>query len=459
MTRKPTIWWLTFLGLMLWPGHIFAQEPSYRLFRDVDIPPTILTEDRDMIFGGDIRIGDFENNNQLSFLIYRGAQLVEGGASHPVFIAVFRENGEILWQRGSGGTQPNRPGPVAVHDIDGDQETEIIALFLDQPLNSDPFSLQNVHLLILNGHTGEIEREKTFDELQQITGRGPNWVHQRILIANLSGQKIPGEFIVKLGKHVFAINHELKILWSYYNPNDEYQNCPAYIPAVGDVDKDGRDEINGGYYLLDDDGKVLWERKLGKNMDCVLIEFWDSDSTKRAICSGGGFVMDHRGDTVLMIGEQLIPHGQELRVGNFAQEYPGREMFVRYDGHKPAVHLISKEGSLIRSFELNSSPNNTGMEEIQWYGQDTISVLYNGGMIWNAQGERIAEFRELRTLLSAQKGRAGITQYPWTSVVMMERKSLFTIHGTQPSTFSPLIALAGLRQSHTSLAPGSIMQD
>ncbi|MEM6634161.1 MAG: hypothetical protein AAF694_31075 [Bacteroidota bacterium] len=384
-----------FLLVFTIPVNREFTNPPYRLLKRLDIPSPLLQTRQGLPFGGDIRVGDLENNGKLGVVVYRTANSVEGGASQPSFLAALNLKGEILWQKGTGGEQPNRPGPVAIHDIDADGNNEVICLFAHAPELVTPFSMQGVSLKIYDSESGREERSIDSPLLQQASGKGPNWVHQRILIANLRGLATPQDFIIKLGKTIYAFDHTLSLLWTYYNPNDVYQNCPAYIPAVGDVDNDGKDEINGGYYLLDDTGKVLWERKLGKNMDCVLIDYWDNDSLKRAICSGYGFVLDAQGDTVIQLGKELIPHGQELRIGDFDREYKGREMMVRYKGHKPDIHLIGQKGHLIRSFQLNDSPNHTGMEVVQWQGRRKAAYLYNGGTLWNGTGKRVCQFAEL----------------------------------------------------------------
>ena len=51
-------------------------------------------------------------------------------------------------------------------------------------------------------------------------------------------------------------------------------------------------------------------------MDSVAIAAWDHNRV-RAFCSGFGYVMDTRGEVVLSLGEELVPHGQELRVARF----------------------------------------------------------------------------------------------------------------------------------------------
>ncbi len=235
----------------------------------------------------------------------------------PCFIGAFTSRGDTLWHRGEGGLQPNRPGPVAIHDIDQDGKAEVITLFATDPEEVLPHSMQQMSVQILDGATGEIKRQASPQELTSSRGEGPNWVHQRILIANLRGNKTPQDFIIKLGTKIIAFDDQLNVLWTYRNGWDEYANCPAYVPAVGDMDNDGRDEINGGYFVLGPDGIPRWEKKLGSNMDAVAIDYWDDSVEKRAFCSGFGHIMDLQGDTLLRLGEATVPHGQELRVGHF----------------------------------------------------------------------------------------------------------------------------------------------
>ncbi|NND08933.1 MAG: hypothetical protein HKN87_21385 [Saprospiraceae bacterium] len=359
-------------------------------------------QEDDRSFGGDLPVGDLLGNQQLDFLVYRSENSVEGGAVQPCFLGAFTSDGSILWQKGEGGYQPNRPGPVALYDIDGDGHDEVICLFATRK-NLDPFSMQGVELQILNGSDGSIIKSARPPLILSANGEGANWVHQRILVAHLSDAQRPQDFIIKLGKMLLAFDRDLNVLWTYDNENDSYQNCPAYIPSLGDIDGDGRNEINGGYYLLNEDGKVLWEKKLGKNMDSVTIHYWDDANKKRAFCSGEGFIMDEKGDTILMLGAEIVLHGQELRVANFDPHSTGPEMAIRYEGHKPAVRIFNTSGEVLSEFVLNDSPNHTGMEAIFWHGKNAPALLYNGGAHWQGNGTHLASFMELPTPPSGPK--------------------------------------------------------
>ncbi len=370
------------------------------LYQKIAIPQAFLTTAEcrpsdTLTYGGDIRMGDLTGNGQADFLVYRAALSIDGGAVQPCFIGAFTQAGDTLWHKGKGGLQPNRPGPVAIHDIDNDGKTEVITFFVEDEEKVTPHRMKHMHVQILDGATGKVKRQASPQELTSSQGEGPNWVHQRILIANLRGKPTPQDFIVKLGKKIIAFDSDLNVLWTYTNQWDEYANCPAYVPAVGDMDGDGRDEINGGYFVLSAEGKPLWEEKLGKNMDAVVIDYWDDPNQKRAFCSGFGHVMDKQGNVILKLGEAVVPHGQELRVAHFDDAVPGPQMMIRYNGHQPEVMLVGLEGKVIRRFRLNNSPNHTGMEAVYWNGKDKPAHLYNGGMLWSGQGKALEPLPDL----------------------------------------------------------------
>ncbi len=361
------------------------------LLRKVTIPEKFLIEGpEEIVFGGDIRVGDLSGNGLIDFLVYRSMDDAhDGGGMKPCFLGAFDIEGNVLWQQGKGGDQPSRPGPVVIHDIDGDGESEVICFFLNSEIECPPNSMRNVLLQIRDGKTGEVKKESAPEVLLACKGEGANWVHQRLLVCNLRGMDSPRDFVVKLGQTVLAFDQNLEVLWSYSNPWDEYTKCPAYIPSVGDIDGDGKDEVNGGYFLLDDDGSILWEEQFGRNMDSVAIAPWDGGQM-RAFGSGFGHVLDEMGNVILELGEELVPHGQELRVADFDHSVPGPEMMIRYEGHNPPVMLVGVSGEVIRRFELNDSPNHTGMEAVYWHGSRKPALLYNGGMLWNGDGTKFA---------------------------------------------------------------------
>jgi len=334
-------------------------------------------------FAGDVRIGSLAQPGSLDFLVYRSVDDAhDGGGLKPVFFGAFDANGETLWSVGEGGEQPSRPGPVAIHDLDGDGESEVVCLFKRSDVSADPDSLEDVELQIRSGRNGEPLHRAAPSELTTLRGRGPNWVHQRILIANLRGTDSPRDFIIKLGTVVLAFDQNLHLLWRYECPWSEYGHCPAYIPSVGDIDGDGQDEVNGGYYLVDHDGTVLWENDWAPNMDSVAIVEWD-DQRLRAIGSGHGGVWDETGNIVLALGHSEVPHGQEVRIARFTEDDPDPQMVIRWNGHNTDAILVNTSGDVVNRFNLNESKNNTGMEAVYWNGPNKAALLYNGGRLWD----------------------------------------------------------------------------
>ncbi|MBD3672945.1 MAG: hypothetical protein HUJ26_05405 [Planctomycetaceae bacterium] len=411
MMRLCGTWIMIAVGLL--SGILFAEDPRIPhappredalLYRKLSIPEPFLITRQGHTFGGDLCIGDLNGDGRCDYLVYRCNHGASSGAHRggmkPCFLGAFELDGTILWQVGEGGNHPSRPMSVAVHDMTGDGAADVVCFWhRPQPdLKADWQSLADIVVQIRDGKTGRVIRESAPEEITSRRRQDPvgaNWVHQRILIANFRGTKTPRDMVVKLGDTYVALDEQLNILWTYQTEWIKYSHCPAYIPAVGDIDGDGRDELNGGYFVIDHDGRPLWEKKLGRNMDSVAITAWDNGHA-RAICSGFGHVMSAKGDAILSLGEQEVPHGQEVRVADFRQDLPGPEMILRNEGHTTSALLVSSHtNEIVDRFELNFSPTNVGMEPVFWNGPHRAALLYNGGWLWDVASKQGRELPDL----------------------------------------------------------------
>jgi len=184
------------------------------------------------------------------------------------------------------------------------------------------------------------------------------------------------------GTTILAFDDQLRCLWRHGHAWSEYGQCPAYIPAIGDIDGDGRDEINAGYFLLNPDGTERWRAAIEAHMDSVSIAPWIGGEP-HAFCSGGGQVIRADGEHALHLGIDTVPHGQELRVGHFAGHDRSPVLLIRHRGHEADTVLIDHDGELLRSQRLNETPNNTGMETLRWHGAAGGDLLVNGDTLWD----------------------------------------------------------------------------
>lgn len=379
------------------------------LYKRVAIPDDFLNNTEGCSWGGDIRIGDLTGNGQVDFLVYKAL-----GGIHPCFLGAFSLEGEPLWSLGDKHLEikdtdskdsflttlsPDRPGPVAIYDIDADGHAEVICFWIDSEISeASKWDLSAVRLMILDGATGAVKRSVVSDELRQCNAyvdgelHIPNYVHQRLMIANLSGNAQPQDFIVKVGVNVLAYNHKLELLWQHTDKWFRYPKHSAYIPAVGDFNGDGLDEVNGGNFGLAADGTVLWDKFLGDNIDSVLVDEWNGK--KRAILSGGGQIVDSEGNPVFSLGFDVVPHGQEIRHGNVLSDSTPN-LVIRYDGHHPDLIVVDNKGEIRSRFKVDETPNNTGLEIIRWHGHGNPELIYSPAALYDGEGNKVVTFPDL----------------------------------------------------------------
>ncbi len=390
------------------------------LWREVRVPEAMLGDGPAGPCGGDVRIGDLDGDARVEFVVYRNLAGLK-----PAFIGAFDLDGEPLWTFGDparvvtvieedgeerrGLEAPERPGPVAVADLDGDGRTEVLALVPAEGVErSHHWGMDGVELVLLDGATGEVKRRAVSEELRAADGYvegdllKANYVHLRLMICDLRGSGSPRDFVLKAGKDVFAFTGEFELLWTYECPWNRYPEHCCYIPAVGDVDGDGRDEVNLGNAVIDDNGTPMWERFLGRNNDSVLVEEWDG--RPRAICSGYGHVLDERGEPIVRLGPDLVAHGQEIRCADLRADSEGPELAIRYEGHEARVMIVGQGSGVLDRFEVPASPNNTGLEVVRWHGADVPAVLYSPAALVDGHGRLVSD---LPALPEASGGNQG----------------------------------------------------
>ena len=86
-------------------------------------------------------------------------------------------------------------------------QAEVICFWIDTDVpETSKWDLSAIRLMILDGATGAIKHTVVSDALCQCNAYAegerhiPNYVHQRLMIANFSGNAQPQDFVVKVGR-------------------------------------------------------------------------------------------------------------------------------------------------------------------------------------------------------------------------------------------------------------------
>ena len=415
------------------PAQAEQKPTSAHLLAHIRIPQPLLSQiadERDgkripYAFGGDIRIGDVNDDGTMDFVLAKAI-----GGIKTCMIGAFTWNGEVLWQWGDRRRavvsldsksqtykpeSPARPGPLLVIDIDGDKQTEVVAMVLnDDVTRTSKWDMKGASFIILDGKTGKVERQASPEALLKANAFGddgkrhePNYVHLRILAADFRGLGAPRDFVIKIGNSVIACDDQLNVLWTYKNKFAQYGQHSSYIPSVGDVDNDGRDEVTGGQYLLDHDGTVMWEKMRAKHNDSVAIVDWDGnlDNGREIVMSGFGQVVNAAGKVLMRLGEAVVPHGQELRCGPFRLDVPGLQMAIRYDGHTNKILMADRAGKVISKFTVDHSHIEVGMETVYWHGFDRPALLYSPTALYDGHGRKVVTLPGIPH--ASKRGRMG----------------------------------------------------
>jgi len=204
--------------------------------------------------------------------------------------------GEVLWQEGKPSAENGRVYsdlPVQVHDWDRDGWNEVLhvrqARYAEPPHDGrsprEKASRYEGHatLVILDARTG---REKGTLEL-------PAPADDSFLFADLTGRGRREDLVVKDRYwNIWGVSHAGKELW-------HWAGAAGHYPAICDADGDGKDEVFPGFSLIDDGGKVLFEKDpKGAHADaCYVVR--PADGKWRLLFGNGGI-------------HCLTPQGEEL---------------------------------------------------------------------------------------------------------------------------------------------------
>lgn len=337
----------------------------------------------------DASVGDLDGDGQYEIVLHqisRGRDNSRAGVTGQPILQAYKLDGTLLWQIDLG--RNIREGAhytqFMVYDLDGDGRAEIVCKTADGTAdgtgkvigdanadhrNERGYVLRGPEFLsVFEGQTG-----KALATTPYLPARGNvrDWGDEygnrvdRFLacVAYLDGKR-PSVVFCRgyYTRSVLAAwdfrDGKLAHRWTFdtHDGNPEhraYAGQGSHSISVGDVDGDGRDEIVYGSMCIDDDGRPLWNTRLGHG-DALHLSDMDPDRA---------------GLEVLNIHERPAhPHAVDYR-----------------DARTGEIVWSKPSPDPIRGIAMDIDPRHRGYEV--WASGDGLRGL------WNARGEKISDRR------------------------------------------------------------------
>lgn len=353
----------------------------------------------------DASVGDLDGDGQYEIVLHqvgRSQDNSRSGFTDPPILQAYELDGTFLWQINLG--HNIREGAhytqFIVYDLDGDGKAEVAMKTADGTVdgagnvigdpsadyrNKDGYILAGPeYLTVFEGKTGaELATtdylpprhpetlHPTSTQLEEVWGDGYGNRVDRFLaaVAYLDGRR--PTLIMTRGYYTRSVltawnwrNDKLTHLWTFDSDdgtpeNQAYRGQGNHNLSVGDVDRDGRDEIIYGAAAIDDNGKGLYSTGLGHG---DALHFSDLDPTRPGL-------------EVFNIQERFDDAG-----ANFRAAGSGEVLW-----QKPSVTASDEGEGPGRANAFNVDPRYKGAE----------SWVRGGGIdgMFNAKGEKIADVK------------------------------------------------------------------
>jgi hypothetical protein len=385
------------LILLAWltPGMALAQAagggepPTRHLVSNIDVKD----------FGAEtLRIGDLTGDGAPDFLLVQSVY----GTREITCLTATTIFGKVLWQTGSPSTENGRiysDLPVQIYDWDRDGRSEVLyvrqARYAEPPYRggvrerADRYE-GNATLVILEGSTG---KEKGTLAL-------PAPADDCFLFADLTGRGRREDLVVKDRYwNMWGVSHEGKVLW-------QWTGSTGHFPAVADVDGDGKDEVFVGFALIDDDGRVLFEKDAqGAHQDaCYIVR--PSDGQWRLLFGNSGIHCLRADGTELW--HHPLGEAQHVVAGRFRTDSELQFAVVdrtpvpthRRDANAWAIlYLYDLDGREIWHRQQEKGAWCIATLRVNWFGQDKLQGVFVYGhgagrpaVIYDGDGQIVETF-------------------------------------------------------------------
>ena len=345
-------------------------------------------------FGAEtVRIGDLNGDGGPDLLFVQSVY----GTREITCLTATTIFGEVLWQTGT----PSKENgaiysdlPVQIYDWDRDGKNEVLyvrqAVYAEPPYQGGVRERAtryegNATMVLLDAQTG---KEKTTFSL-------PAPADDCFLFADLTGRGRREDLVVKDRYwNMWGVSHEGEVLW-------RWEGSTGHWPAIADVDEDGKDEVFVGFALVDDDGKVLFQKDpQGAHQDAAYI-VRAPDGKWRLVFGNGGIHCLSRDGTKLW--HHALGEAQHVVAGRFRTSSPLDFVVVdrtpepthRRDENAWAIlYLYDLDGKEVWRRQQPKGAWAIATVAIDWFGQGApLAVLVYGhglgqpAVIYNGEGE------------------------------------------------------------------------
>lgn len=312
----------------------------------------------------------------------------------------------ILWKQRFDGQ--NDPIAFAVSDINLDGRDEIV-------------SLDGAFLRVLDAGTGEIKHETHYPEacpFIALRGTPAKFYSRCPKLWHTAGPDKPRRIVLFAatggGHTVWSYDHELKFRWKHHN----YAGKIGHDIVPFDVNGDGRDEIVLGYYVLDDDGQIVWRVRDQElifkqdHTDNLFCGRWDAEGKGIpkiiASCGEADYLLLDARDGSIIRQQRHLGHVQRICAGRFRHDLGGIQSWVGTDWGSPGIYmLVDEHGDVLHRHQPERLDTSAGA--VTWWPDGRQLLLMQATPhslgLWNAFGQRVVNFMDTPILDNAYSYR------------------------------------------------------